>query len=101
VVRTGRLTSGPGGFFIIPELSKLVQTWKLKKNALPCFKNSQNLHAARLGYYEQLSQVCRHPILERIRVKNPGTDSTFESLLNFKRGLNLPEKSGKFPKILS
>jgi hypothetical protein len=37
----------------------------------------------------------------RSRVKNPGTNSTFESLLNFKWGLNLPEKSGKFPKILS
>jgi hypothetical protein len=28
----------------------------------------------------------------RIRVKNPGTDSTFESLKNFKRDLNLLEK---------
>jgi hypothetical protein len=32
------------------------------------------------------------------RVKNPGTDSTFESLMNLKRGLILPEKSDKFPK---
>jgi hypothetical protein len=33
--------------------------------------------------------------------KNPKFDSTFEFLMNFKRGLNLLEKSGKFPKILS
>jgi hypothetical protein len=33
--------------------------------------------------------------------KNPRTDSTFKSLMNFKRDLNLPEKSGKFSKILS
>jgi hypothetical protein len=32
------------------------------------------------------------------RVKNPGTDSTFESLMNLTRGLILPEKSDKFPK---
>jgi hypothetical protein len=30
-----------------------------------------------------------------------GIDSTFESLMNFKRDLNLLKKSGKFPKILS
>jgi hypothetical protein len=34
------------------------------------------------------------------RTKNPGPDSTFESLKNLKRDLNLPEKSGKFSKIL-
>jgi hypothetical protein len=37
----------------------------------------------------------------RIRVKNPGTDSTFESLKNFKRDLNLLEKFEKFSKIPS
>jgi hypothetical protein len=54
-----------------------------------------------IGYYEQFSQLCRHPILNRIRVKNPGIDSTFESLMNFKRDLNLLEKSDKFSKIPS
>jgi hypothetical protein len=54
-----------------------------------------------LGYYEQFSELCRHPILNGIRVKNPGTDSTFESLMNFKRDLNLLEKSDKFSKIPS
>jgi hypothetical protein len=54
-----------------------------------------------LGYYEQFSELCRHPILNGIRVKNPGTDSSFESLMNFKRDLNLLEKSDKFSKIPS
>jgi hypothetical protein len=45
--------------------------------------------------------LCRHPIPKINRAKNPGSDSTFEYLMNFKRGLNLPEKSGKLPKILS
>ncbi len=58
-------------------------------------------HADGMGYYEQFSQLWPHSNLNRIRVKNSGTDSTFESLLNVKRGLNLAEKSSKFPKILS
>jgi hypothetical protein len=53
---------------------------------------------ARLGYYEQFYQFCRHPISNRNRDKNPGIDSTFVSLLNFKRDFVLPEKSDKFPK---
>jgi hypothetical protein len=35
------------------------------------------------------------------RAKNPGLDSTFQSLMNFKRGLILLGKSGKFSNILS
>jgi hypothetical protein len=69
--------------------------------ALPSSKNSQFLHVARMGYCEQLSQLCRHPIPNINRDKNPGPDSTFESLMKFKRDLNLLEKSGKFSKILS
>jgi hypothetical protein len=42
-------------------------------------------------------QLRRHPIPNRSRVKNPVIDSTFESLINFERGLTLPEKSDKFP----
>jgi hypothetical protein len=45
--------------------------------------------------------LCRHPIPNINRVKNPGPDLTFECLMNFKRDLNLSEKSGKFSKILS
>jgi hypothetical protein len=63
------------------------------------FKNSKGW--TKLGYYEQFSQLCRYPIPNINRAKNPGSDSTFESLMNFKRDLNLPKKSGKFPKILS
>jgi hypothetical protein len=59
------------------------------------------LHAAFLGYYEQFYQLCRHPIPNINRAKNPGPDLTFESLMNFKTDLNLPEKSSKFSKILS
>jgi hypothetical protein len=70
-------------------------------DSLSYSKNSQFLHTARLGYAEQFSQSCQPTILYRIRVKNSGTDSMFEYLLNFKRGLKIPEKSGKFPKILS
>jgi hypothetical protein len=56
------------------------------------------LHAARLGHYEQVSQLCQHPIQHRIRVKNPGIDSAFEYLMNFKRRLILLEISDKFVK---
>jgi hypothetical protein len=83
------------------ELSELAQIWKLKMDALPYSKNFQFLYVARLGHYEQFSQLCRHLILNRIRVKNPRTDSTFESLMNFQRDLNLLEKSDKFSKIPS
>jgi hypothetical protein len=93
--------AGACSFFIFPELSKLTQIWKLNMDAITCSQNFQFLHVARTGYYEQFSQLCRHPILNRIRVKNPGTDSTFEFLMNFKRHLNLLEKSDKFSKIPS
>jgi hypothetical protein len=66
--------------------------------ALPCSKNSQFFHVAILGYSEQFYQLCRHLIPNRNRYKNPGTDSTFESLMNFKRDLIIPEKSNKFRK---
>jgi hypothetical protein len=93
--------AGHTRFYIFPKLSKLAQTWKLKIDALSSCKNSQYFYAARLSYYEQCSQLCQHQTLNKIRVKNPGTDSTFESLMNFKRHLNLLEKSDKFSKIPS
>jgi hypothetical protein len=74
---------GLGGFFIIPGLFKPVQAWKLKKNALAYSKNSQISHAVRLGHYKEFSKLCQHPILNRIRVKNPGTNPPFEYLRNF------------------
>jgi hypothetical protein len=64
------------------------------------FKNQNgclNLLQTSLGYNEHFCQLRRHPIPNRSRVKNPVIDSTFESLINFERGLTLPEKSDKFP----
>jgi hypothetical protein len=74
---------------------------EIENGCLTELRNSQFLHVARLGHYEQFSQLCRHPIINRMRVKNPGTGTTFESLMNFKKDLNLPKKYGKFSKILS
>jgi hypothetical protein len=83
VVRTRRLTGGPSGFDIFLELSKSAQIWKLKLDALRCSKNSQILHAARLGHYEQRFQLFRHLNLNICRVKFFGIDSQFEYLVNF------------------
>jgi hypothetical protein len=100
-VRTVGLIGGPTRFWFFPIYPKPAQHWKFKMSTLSCFKNSQFLHAAHLGYYVQFFQLFQHPIPNINRAKNPGSDSTFESLMNFKRGLNLMEKIGKFPKILS
>jgi hypothetical protein len=69
-------------------------------DTLPWFKESQFLRVASFGYYEQLSQLCQHKIPNRNRVKNPGTDSTFEYLMNFKRDLNHLENLINSPKFL-
>jgi hypothetical protein len=86
----------------VSDFFQFIQNWldfKNQMDALTCSKNSQCLHVASWGYREQFSQLCRHPIPNIKRVKNPGTDSIFESLMNFKRDLNLLEKSEKFSKI--
>jgi Tfp pilus assembly pilus retraction ATPase PilT len=88
---------GPSSFVF----SQIIQTgsnWKLKMDVLPCSKNSQSLHADALEHCEQFSKLCRHLNLHTIRVKNLGTDSPFESLMNLKKGLILLEKSDKLPK---
>jgi hypothetical protein len=101
-VRTVGLTGAPHVVLIFFQfIQNRLNFKKLEMGALSYLKNSQFLHDARLGKYEQFFQLCRHPIPNINRAKNPGSDSTFESLMNFKRGLNLLEKSGKFPKILS
>jgi hypothetical protein len=69
--------------FIFPIQPKLAKIWNLKQDALAYSKNSQILYSARLGHCEQFSQLFLHPILNKIRVKIPGTDSPFESLMNF------------------
>jgi hypothetical protein len=68
-------------------------------DALTCSKKSQCLYVANLGYREQFSQLWQHQIPNRKGVKNPGTDSTFESLMNFKRDLNILEKLINSPKF--
>jgi hypothetical protein len=78
---------GPTRFWIFSNLSKTGSTLKIQNGCL--------------GYYEQCSQLCRHLVPNINRAKNPGPDLTFESLMNFKRDLNLLEKSDKFSKILS
>jgi hypothetical protein len=52
-------------------------------DALSCSKNFQFLHEASLEYCKQLSQFCRLQIPNRNNIKNLGTDSIFESLMNF------------------
>jgi hypothetical protein len=53
IVRIGWLTSGAHVVLHFPELSKPNQNWKLKMDALLSSRNSQLLHVAILGYYEQ------------------------------------------------
>jgi hypothetical protein len=100
VVQTRRLMGGHQRFHFF-NLSETSSTLKIKMGSLSYSKNFQFFLVGSIGYYEQYSQLCHHQIPNRNRVKNPGPDSTFESLKNFKRDLNLPEKSGKFSKILS
>jgi hypothetical protein len=56
---------------------------EIEKESLTLSKNSQILYSARLGNYEQLSQLWKHQILNRCGIKIPGTDSQFEFLMNF------------------
>jgi hypothetical protein len=92
---------GPSGVRFFFNLFKTSSTLKIELGALTCSKNSQDLHVATLGYREQLSQLYQHEIPNIKRFKNPGTDSIFEFLMDFKRDLNLLEKSDKFSKIPS
>jgi hypothetical protein len=73
----------------------------LKINGIPHSKNFQFLHVANLGYDEQFPQLCQHPIPNQNIAKNPGSDSTFESLMNFERDLNLLENLLNSQKIPS
>jgi hypothetical protein len=100
-VRAVRLTLGANAVLYFPRIIQTGSNLKIENWCLTCSKNSQFLHVAGLGYYKHFSQLCQYPISNINRAKNPGSDSIFESLMNFKRDLNLPEKSGKFSKILS
>jgi hypothetical protein len=48
----------PHGFDFFPIYQKPAQLSKFKKGTLSCSKNSQFLHAARLGYYKKLYKLC-------------------------------------------
>jgi hypothetical protein len=99
-VRTVRLMGGP---HVVLIFFQFIQNWLKFKNSywVPYLQKFPFFHAARLGHYEQFSQLCWHPIPNINRANNPRSDSTVECLMNFKRGLNLPKKSGKVHKILS
>jgi hypothetical protein len=92
-----------GGGHAVLYFSQIIQTGsnlEIENRCLTLLPKFPIFHAAILGYYEQFSQLCRHPILNRIRVKNPETYSTFESLMNFKRDLNLLENLINSPKFI-
>jgi hypothetical protein len=61
-----------------------VQNCKFETDAFCCSKNSKYFHETRLGYCEQLSQLCRFQIPNRNNVKIVRTYSIFESSMNFK-----------------
>jgi hypothetical protein len=65
-----------------------------------CSKNSKVLYDSRMEYSKQLCQLCWLQIPNRNHVKNPGTDSIFESSMKFKGVQTFWEKSDKFSKIL-
>jgi hypothetical protein len=99
--RQWRWQAGPTWFNNFPDFSKPVQTCKIKMGALQCYKNSQILHETRLEHYEHLYRLCLLQIPNRKHGKNPGTDSIFESSMDFKGVQTFWKKSEKFFKILS
>jgi hypothetical protein len=81
----------PRGFNFFPNLSKTGSTLKIQNGCLILLQKFPIFYAARVGYCKQFSQLCRHLIPNINRAKNPRSDSTSESLMNFKRGSNLLE----------
>jgi hypothetical protein len=77
------LTRGPHAVLIFFQFIQNRFNMEIEKESLTLSKNSQILYSARLGNYEQLSQLWKHPILNRCGIKIPGTDSQFEFLMNF------------------
>jgi hypothetical protein len=64
--------------FDFSNLTKTGSNLEFEKECLTYSKNSRILHAARLLHYELFSKLCQHLILNKFRVKIPGTDSPFE-----------------------
>jgi hypothetical protein len=96
----GHQPMGTARFHYFLNYPKLVETCTIKMDALSCPKNSQCFHEARSEYFEQLSQLFWLQIPNRDKVKNPGIDSIFESLMNFRRDSNLLENLINSPKFL-
>jgi hypothetical protein len=93
--------AGSTRFTIFLEFLKPVQTCKFKIDVFQCSKNSQISHDSRVEYFEQLYKLYGLQITNINYVKNLGTDSIFESSMNFKGIQTFWEKSDKFFKILS
>jgi hypothetical protein len=108
VVRTRQLMGGPQRFQIFFNLSKTGSTLKIQ-NRLN-FKNQKlYLNPKIPNFCMQIARNIGNNFLNcayfkfqtETKLKNPITDSVFESLMNFKRDSNLWEKSDKFSKIPS
>jgi hypothetical protein len=93
--------AGPTRFVVCPEFPKSVQICKFKTDAFYCSKKFQILCEVILEYSEHLFQLCQLQILNRNLVKILGTDSIFESFMNFKGVQTFWEKTNKFFKNLS
>jgi hypothetical protein len=88
-VRTMRLMGGPHTVLIFFYLSKTGSTLKIQKGCLILLQKFPIFACGSLGILNNFLNCAWHPILKINKAKNPGSNSTFESLMNFKRGLNL------------
>jgi hypothetical protein len=68
---------------IFSRINQTDSNLKVKNGCLTVLQKFPSFHAARLGHYEQFSQLCQRQNLNRCRVKIPGKDSQFEFSVNF------------------
>jgi hypothetical protein len=68
------LTSGPDPVKLSFKFPNSTQTCKFKKEAFPCSKNIQTLHATRFEYCEQHYLLGPLQILNRTHVINSGIE---------------------------
>jgi hypothetical protein len=92
---------GATRFLFFSNLSKTGSTLKIQNGSLILLQKFPIFACGSPGILWTIFLLCWHPFPNINRAKNPGSDSTFESLMNLKGGLNLPKKSGKFLKIPS
>jgi hypothetical protein len=96
-VQTRSPIGGSHTVFYFSCFSKTGSTLKNKNGCLILLQKFLIFASNLLGYYEQFCQLCRHPVPNINRAKNPRPDLTFESLMNFKRDLNLPSLTSGCP----